>query len=39
MFYIETQTPITSFKLKEKLIRDGLKEERCELCGCMDWLG
>ena len=39
MFYIETQTPITSFKLKEKLIRDGLKEERCELCGCVDWLG
>ena len=38
-FYIETQTPITSFKLKEKLIRDGLKEERCELCGCVDWLG
>lgn len=39
MFYIETQTPITSFRLKEKLIRDGLKEERCELCGCVDWLG
>lgn len=39
MFYIETKTPITSFKLKEKLIRDGLKEEKCELCGCVTWLG
>ena len=31
--------PITSHKLKLKLIRDGLKEEKCECCGNTHWLG
>lgn len=31
--------PITSHKLKIKLIRDGLKEEKCERCGNTHWLG
>ena len=31
--------PITSHKLKLKLIRDGIKEDRCERCGRTHWLG
>lgn len=37
MYYIENNIPIHSHKLKEKLIRDGLKEEKCELCGIRTW--
>ena len=36
-YYIETGKAITSYKLKEKLIRDGLKEDKCELCGLSIW--
>lgn len=28
---------ITSHKLKLKLIRDGLKEHKCEICGITEW--
>lgn len=28
-----------SYKLKKRLIKDGLKEIRCEKCGCTEWLG
>lgn len=31
--------PITSHKLKLKLIRDGLKEHKCEICGITEWNG
>jgi hypothetical protein len=31
--------PITSHKLKLKLIRDGLKADKCEYCGNSHWLG
>lgn len=37
MYYIENNVAINSHKLKEKLIRDGLKEEKCELCGIRMW--
>lgn len=36
-YYIENNKPIASFKLKEKLIRDGLKECKCEICGISTW--
>ena len=36
-YYIENNIPINSHKLKKKLIRDGLKEEKCELCGIRMW--
>lgn len=39
MFYIETGTPINSHKLKNKLIRDGLKRDCCEKCGISEWFG
>jgi hypothetical protein len=30
---------IHSAKLREKLVRDGLKENKCEKCGNVEWLG
>ena len=37
IYYIENNLPIHSHKLKEKLIRDGLKERKCEKCGLIEW--
>lgn len=36
--YIKS-TDVKSSKLKEKLIRDGLRENKCELCGISTWRG
>ena len=33
LYYIENQIPIASTKLREKIIKDGLKKDECELCG------
>lgn len=30
---------VESSVLKEKLVRDGLKENKCEICGISTWLG
>ena len=38
-YYFDNKNPITSHRLKEKLIKDGLKEEKCELCGVSMWQG
>lgn len=35
--YLYKGSTITTFKLKEKLIRDGLKENKCECCGIDMW--
>ena len=37
--YIQSNGEIKSSKLKDKLIRDGLKENKCECCGINSWLG
>ena len=39
MHYIENNLPIHSYRLKEKLIRDGIKKDCCEICGCSTWQG
>lgn len=39
LHYIENHLPIQSHKLKEKLIRDGIKQNCCELCGVSEWRG
>lgn len=39
LYYIENNLPIISHKLKEKLIRDGIKECKCECCGISEWQG
>ena len=38
-YYIENNIPLNSHKLKLKLIRDGLKEPKCEICGISHWQG
>ena len=37
--YLKRGSNIKSFKLKEKLFRDGLKENKCENCGISEWNG
>ena len=39
LYYIDNNIPIASHKLKEKLIRDGLKPAYCEICGISLWQG
>ena len=37
--YVKESKSIQSRHLREKLIEDGLKEEKCESCGRTTWLG
>lgn len=37
--YIETGVPISSARLKEKLLFEGIKQKQCERCGLNEWLG
>lgn len=37
--YLTENSTIHTFKLKERLIRCGLKENRCEVCGLDSWMG
>ena len=37
--YLNNKYPITSFKLKNKLLKEGYKECRCEKCGNTEWYG
>lgn len=39
MYYIDNNIPIKSHRLKEKLIKDGIKANRCEICGIFEWMG
>lgn len=38
-YYLETNKNITASKLRKLLIRDGVKEEKCECCGLSEWMG
>lgn len=38
-FYLQQGTTITSFRLKQKLLNEGKKQNICEKCGCTEWLG
>lgn len=37
--YIKNNKHVSSHKLRLKLISDGLKEEKCEICGLDSWMG
>ena len=37
--YISCGSVVKSHILKQKLIRDGIKEDKCELCGVSEWQG
>lgn len=36
--YLSNKYPISSYKLKNKLIKYGYKNWECEKCGCTEWL-
>jgi 5-methylcytosine-specific restriction endonuclease McrA len=36
--YLSNTLPIQSFKLRNRLLRDGIFERRCMRCGNTDWL-
>ncbi len=37
--YCFNGSKVNSHKLKRVLIRDGIKEEKCEMCGISEWMG
>lgn len=37
--YLTNKFPISSDNLKKRLIREGIKEPKCEICGILEWLG
>jgi transposase-like protein len=37
--YLGTNKSIQSSKLKDKLIKEGIKENKCESCGITEWMG
>ena len=37
--YLSNRVKITSGKLRIKLLTEGLKENKCEICGITKWLG
>jgi hypothetical protein len=37
--YLSNEVPILSHKLKNRLIREGFKEHKCECCGITEWNG
>lgn len=37
--YLDNKYPITSFKLKNRLIKEGYKLSKCENCGRDEWCG
>lgn len=37
--YLTKNSTIKTYKLKLKLLESGLKENKCEICGCTEWLG
>lgn len=37
--YLSNLHPITLYRLKNRLINEGIKEPICENCGCKMWLG
>ena len=39
LYYINNHIAISSDKLKKKMIKDGVKEARCEICGLTEWQG
>jgi|LakMenEpi03Aug12_release.lakeMendotaPanAssembly.Ray.scaffolds.fasta_scaffold1126710_1 hypothetical protein len=38
-YYLESTQAISSYKLKRRLIRDGYKLAKCEICGLTEWNG
>ena len=37
--YFNNEIPITSYKLKCRILKDGIKPNKCESCGLDTWMG
>ncbi len=37
--YLSNEFPIRSYRLKRRLLAEGFKEHKCELCGITEWNG
>ena len=37
--YLNNNVKINSYELKNKLLKEGLKENKCEICGISEWQG
>ncbi|AWD90574.1 HNH endonuclease [Erwinia phage Cronus] len=37
--FLFKNSSISSFKLKNRLFEEGLKERKCEICGITEWMG
>jgi Zn finger protein HypA/HybF involved in hydrogenase expression len=37
--YLKENSVVQSFKLKNRLITEGLKQHKCECCGITEWMG
>ena len=35
--YLNNEIPITSYKLKKRLLKEGLKKQKCEICNLSEW--
>lgn len=38
-YYLVKGSKISTYRLKNKLLKSGLKEQKCECCGLTEWLG
>mgnify|MGYP000129391452 CR=1 FL=1 len=38
-YYLKENSHIQSFKLKNRLLDEGLKKHKCEICGITEWMG
>ena len=38
-YYLVKGSRITSYRLKNRLLKEGIKERKCECCGLTEWLG
>ena len=37
--YLNGNIRVEAHKLRKRLLEEGIKEEKCEKCGCTEWLG
>jgi len=37
--YLKENTVVQSFRLRNRLISEGIKEHKCECCGITEWMG
>ena len=38
-YYLKEDFPTVSYRLKNRLIKEGIKTHKCEICGIEEWMG